>query len=55
MVIPVPALVEEARYDAVHEQLAENRRRARLSAGSTKTLSGLAGDHDSSFGRLRKR
>jgi site-specific DNA recombinase len=40
--IPVPALIEEARYDAVQEQLAENRRRARQSQrGARYLLQGL--------------
>jgi site-specific DNA recombinase len=40
--IPVPALIEEALYDAVQEQLAENRRRARQSQrGARYLLQGL--------------
>ena len=40
--IPVPALVEEALYAAVQEQLAENRRRARQSQrGARYLLQGL--------------
>jgi hypothetical protein len=42
MLIPVPALIEEALYDAVQEQLAENRRRARQSQrGARYLLQGL--------------
>src|SRR6266850_5184280 len=42
--IPVPALIEEALYDAVQEQLAENRRRARQSQrGARYLLQGLLG------------
>lgn len=36
--IPVPALIEEARYEAVQEQLAENRRRARQSQRGARYL-----------------
>jgi site-specific DNA recombinase len=40
--IPVPALIEEALYEAVQEQLAENRRRARQSQrGARYLLQGL--------------
>jgi site-specific DNA recombinase len=40
--IPVPPLIEEALYDAVQEQLAENRRRARQSQrGARYLLQGL--------------
>jgi site-specific DNA recombinase len=40
--IPVPSLIEEALYDAVQEQLAENRRRARQSQrGARYLLQGL--------------
>jgi site-specific DNA recombinase len=40
--IPVPALIDEARYAAVQEQLAENRRRARQSQrGARYLLQGL--------------
>jgi site-specific DNA recombinase len=40
--IPVPALIDEALYDAVQEQLAENRRRARQSQrGARYLLQGL--------------
>jgi site-specific DNA recombinase len=40
--IPVPALIDETRYDAVQEQLAENRRRARQSQrGARYLLQGL--------------
>ena len=42
MFIPVPPLIEEALYDAVQEQLAENRRRARQSQrGARYLLQGL--------------
>src|SRR5262249_56989391 len=42
--IPVPALIDEALYDAVQEQLAENRRRARQSQrGARYLLQGLLG------------
>jgi site-specific DNA recombinase len=40
--IPVPALVDEALYEAVQEQLVENRRRARQSQrGARYLLQGL--------------
>jgi site-specific DNA recombinase len=42
--IPVPALRAEVRYEAVQEQLAENRRRARQSQrGARDLLQGLLG------------
>ena len=42
MFIPVPALIEEALYEAVQEQLGENRRRARQSRrGARFLLQGL--------------
>ena len=42
--IPVPALIDEARYAAGQEQLAENRRRARQSQrGARYLLQGLLG------------
>jgi site-specific DNA recombinase len=36
--IPVPALIDEALYDAVQDQLAENRRRARQSQRGARYL-----------------
>jgi site-specific DNA recombinase len=43
VLIPVPALIEEAWYDTVQEQLAENRRRARQSQRGVRPVISACG------------